>query len=150
MYTRILVPLDGSATSAAGLREATRLAADTPGATIRLLHVLDEVPALQVEAVMSARVIEKQEEFGEKLLKKAQAQVRRRGVQVEAVCARKITGRTADAIVAEAKKWKAHVIVMGTHGRSAIGRVVMGSNAEAVVRTAPVPVLLVRAARGKA
>jgi nucleotide-binding universal stress UspA family protein len=34
--------------------------------------------------------------------------------------------------------------VMGTHGRRGINRMVLGSDAEAVLRTAPVPVLMVR------
>jgi nucleotide-binding universal stress UspA family protein len=35
--------------------------------------------------------------------------------------------------------------VLGTHGRRGLSRLVMGSDAEGVVRTASVPVLLVRA-----
>lgn len=147
MYNRILVPIDGSRTSATGLKEAIKLAADSPGATIRLLHVLDQLPALQgMEMAISSQVLDNLEQFGDKLLKKSRAEVQRHGVKVETVFSRK-AGRTADAIVAEAKKWKAHVIVMGTHGRGGIGRVVMGSDAEAVVRTAPVPVLLVRSGK---
>jgi nucleotide-binding universal stress UspA family protein len=35
--------------------------------------------------------------------------------------------------------------VLGTHGRRGLRRLVLGSDAELVLRTAPVPVLLVRA-----
>lgn len=51
------------------------------------------------------------------------------------------------AIVQEAKKQRADLIVLGTHGRRGMKRLVMGSDAEEVVRTAPVPVLLVRAGK---
>lgn len=47
----------------------------------------------------------------------------------------------------EAKKQRADLIVQGTHGRRGMTRLVMGSDAEEVVRTAPVPVLLVRAGK---
>ena len=36
------------------------------------------------------------------------------------------------------------LIVMGTHGRRGLRRLTLGSDAELVVRSAPVPVLLVR------
>ena len=42
MYQKILVPVDGSTTSAAGLAEAIRLAQLTQG-QLRLVHVVDEL-----------------------------------------------------------------------------------------------------------
>ena len=45
MYQRILVPVDGSPTSNAGLSEAIRLAKLT-GARVRVLHVVDETAFL--------------------------------------------------------------------------------------------------------
>ena len=45
----------------------------------------------------------------------------------------------------EARKLRADLIVLGTHGRRGLRRLVLGSDAEQVVRTASVPVLLVRA-----
>ena len=43
MYQRILVPVDGSPTSNAGLAEAIKLAKLTD-ARVRVLHVVDEMP----------------------------------------------------------------------------------------------------------
>jgi nucleotide-binding universal stress UspA family protein len=51
----------------------------------------------------------------------------------------------ADAIVAYATAQEIDLIVVGTHGRGVIKRLIMGSVAERVVRTAPCPVLAVRA-----
>jgi nucleotide-binding universal stress UspA family protein len=45
-----------------------------------------------------------------------------------------------------AKEWRADLIIMGTHGRRGVNRLVFGSDAELVIRTAPVPVMLVRSA----
>ena len=45
----------------------------------------------------------------------------------------------------QARQWPADLIVIGTHGRRGVGRMLLGSDAEQIVRTAPVPVLLVRA-----
>ena len=56
-YKRILVPVDGSPTSNAGLREAIRLA-QGEGATLRLVHVADQ-HYVAVMGVESARGIER-------------------------------------------------------------------------------------------
>ena len=145
MYKRILVPIDGSRTAAAGLREAIRLASGVSGATIRLLHVMDPLPAMQgMEVMITDQLIESMEGFGKKVLKNAKSLVQRHRIGVDTVFERQATGRTSQAIVRQAGKWRADIIVMGTHGRRGVSRVVMGSDAEAVVRSAPAPVLLVR------
>jgi nucleotide-binding universal stress UspA family protein len=51
----------------------------------------------------------------------------------------------ADAIVKYAKANEIDLIVTGTHGRGMVKHFLMGSVAERVVRTAPCPVLTVRA-----
>jgi len=48
MYTRILVPVDGSATAERGLREAMQWAAQ-PKAALVLLHVVDDdTPSIEL------------------------------------------------------------------------------------------------------
>ena len=51
----------------------------------------------------------------------------------------------ADTITAYARENSIDLIVTGTHGRGGIQHLLMGSVAERVVRTAPCPVLTVRA-----
>ena len=51
-------------------------------------------------------------------------------------------------LVDQAKQWNADLIVMGTHGRRGLRRLALGSDAELVVRSASVPVLLVRGDAG--
>ena len=145
MYNRILVPIDGSRTAAAGLREAIRLASGNTRATIRLLHVMDPLPAMQgMELLITDQLIENMEQFGARVLKDAKSLVQRHGIGVDTVFQKQALGRTSDAIVRHARKWRADLIVMGTHGRRGVSRIVLGSDAEAVLRTAPAPVLLVR------
>jgi nucleotide-binding universal stress UspA family protein len=55
------------------------------------------------------------------------------------------TGDTRDTIRHVADEVHADLIVMGTHGRRGVSRALLGSIAEMVVRTAPCPVLTVRA-----
>jgi len=82
---------------------------------------------------------------GRKVLAKAEALARDRGVEAKALLVETKGASIADTILAQAKKLRADVIVLGTHGRRGLRRAVMGSDAEAVLRDARVPVLLVRA-----
>ena len=54
-------------------------------------------------------------------------------------------GDPAGVIVHLAQERRCDLIVMGTHGRTGLGRLLLGSVAERVMRTAPCPVLTVRA-----
>lgn len=150
MYRHILVPVDGSPTSQRGLKEAASLA-KTLGATVRLVHIVDETAlTLNPEAATAtAPLLEQFAEAGKQVLQEAVAAAQRDGVQVETAMHENIAGRVADRILDEAAKWPADLIVMGTHGRRGLRHAVLGSDAEAVVRSAKVPVLLVRSPEGE-
>jgi nucleotide-binding universal stress UspA family protein len=145
MYSRILVPLDGSATAQRGLEHAMGLAGAL-GATLRVLHVVD---ARQLIAEASADSPESRLEAwrmaGEHLVASVARQVRDAGVDVEGVVRYDPGLRVSDLIVCEAMDGRADLIVMGTHGRRGLRRLALGSDAELVLRESPVPVLLVRA-----
>jgi hypothetical protein len=54
-------------------------------------------------------------------------------------------GDVPELIVEVAQETVADLIVMGTHGRTGLGRLLLGSVAERVLRTAPCPVLTLKA-----
>jgi nucleotide-binding universal stress UspA family protein len=146
MYQRILVPTDGSATASKGLTEAVTLAKLT-GGRIRLLHVVDTLPiAIGGDGMGSyaADLIPFLRKGGQAILDQALKGVESEGVPVEATLREVIAGRVCDVVVEEASTWKADLIVLGTHGRRGVRRMLLGSDAEQVLRSAAVPVLLVR------
>jgi nucleotide-binding universal stress UspA family protein len=146
MYKRILVPVDGSATSAKGLGEAIRLAKLT-GASLELVNVVDGMSlALGVEAyaTYSQDVLAALRDGAREILDNAQARAASAGVGADTKAIETFGARVADLIVDEAVAAKADLIVIGTHGRRGIGRWLLGSDAEQILRLAPVPVLLVR------
>ena len=151
MFKRILVAVDGSSPSTAGLKSAMQLAKDQK-ARLVILHVLDDfMPAGSYEGVYVPAdyvnsYVRAIRESGEKVLDKAVSAARKNGVDVDPAMAHTRNRTVARAILDQAKKSNADVIVLGTHGRRGFQRVLMGSDAEAVVREAAVPVLLVRAA----
>lgn len=144
MYSRILVPVDGSETAALGLTEAIRLA-KAAGARLRLVHVVNElIPMPYAAGYDLARLIDTLRVGGEALLAESRAAARAAGVEAETVLVEAIGGQAGAAIVRQASEWPAELIVMGTHGHRGLRRIVLGSDAEYVVRRTPVPVLLIR------
>lgn len=145
MYARILVPIDGSATSERGLHEALALAKRL-GSSIVLLHAVEAYPMMMEMASATTwdRIAESLRQAGRSVLEAAHRTAVARGVACEAVLEDVVAARVADIILDQAKSRSCELIVMGTHGRRGLGRTLLGSNAELVVRQSPVPVLLVR------
>ncbi|OWQ88598.1 universal stress protein UspA [Roseateles aquatilis] len=146
MYAKILVPVDGSPTSNAGLAEAIRLA-KLSGGEIQLLHALD----LQAFAMMSSAGLgitpdnfEQIRGAGRKVLDDAAAQVTAAGIAVTTQLSESLASRVSDLVTEACRAWGGEVIVLGTHGRRGFSRALLGSDAELIVRYAEVPVLLVR------
>jgi nucleotide-binding universal stress UspA family protein len=145
MYKRILVPVDGSAASTRGLREAIKLA-KAQHAALRLVHVVDELlldPSYGTAANYQI-FFEAVRTSGKALLKQMASIVRETGIEPQTELLETIGGRAADLIIESARKWPADLIVMGTHGRRGIRRLLLGSDAELVLHSAPVPVLMIR------
>lgn len=147
MYDKILVPVDGSATSNQGLREAIKLA-KLCGAQLRLIHVVDLLSynlATASDASLSAEVWKALKDGGAQVLAQALATVTAEGLKADTKMFENLASRVSELVIDEARDWGAGLIVLGTHGRRGVGRMVLGSDAEQIVRHASVPVLLVRA-----
>ncbi len=146
MYSRILVPIDGSATSRRGLDEAIALARRL-GSSLQLLNVIDARMLIGDVAIYAPpnQLLDDWRAAGDKLLADAAAQARAQGVAADVKLRNDPGQRVCDLILDEARDSGAGLIVMGTHGRRGLSRLTLGSDAELVVRASPVPVLLVRA-----
>jgi len=145
IYQRILVPIDGSATSERALQEAIKLAEGK--AQLRVAYVLEEIFPLDTESyafIDYAALQEAVRHTGERTLAQAAEKARQSGMTAETALLDAKGERIAGVIKDDALHWQADLIVIGTHGRSGLSRLLLGSVAEGVARDAPVPVLLVR------
>lgn len=143
-YKRILVPVDGSPTSAKGLKEAIKLARESR-AKLLLVYVVEEYAAFAAPELGAnvGPLLDALSAAGRKALARIERSARAAGARPETLLVEDFGGRVADAIVQQAKRWRADLVVMGTHGRRGVKRVLLGSDADLVVRYSPVPVLLI-------
>lgn len=146
MYKRILVPVDGSATSNRGLDEAMALAKSS-GGDLHLVHVIDLHAFMYASSdgmVMADATLNSLHEAGRALLARFEAKVTGAGLKVSSGMVDTVAGTVGHAIVEQAQAFNADLIVMGTHGRRGVRRLILGSDAATVASLAKVPVLLVR------
>ncbi len=144
MYKRILVPIDGSATSDRALQEAINLI-DAQPSQLRLVHVIDDLRFLDAEGYMDyVELRELTRKIGERALEKAREVAMQADITVEISLLEANGERIASVIDEEAARWAADLIVIGTHGRTGFNHLLFGSVAEGVVRGTSLPVLLVR------
>ncbi|KAK45582.1 universal stress protein UspA [Caballeronia jiangsuensis] len=147
MYSRILVPLDGSAIASRALDEALALTHDAD-AQIQALYVIDAPPVCGRASPSSFQ------DFHDSYAKEGKAVCADAAVRMEQThfqgSTRVVEVNLADddlaqRIATSALEFGADLIVMGTHGRRGWRRIALGSVAERLVRLAPCPVLLVPA-----
>lgn len=154
MYKRILVAVDGSATSERALREGIRLAKEQR-ARLRLVHVVDELTVQGERPATPGEFWQAVREAGEHILESARARAAKGGIKPETKLLEirtfgSLVRRVPNLIVAEADRWRADLVVIGTHGRRGMSKLLLGSVADGVVRTSGTSVLLVRGAERKA
>jgi nucleotide-binding universal stress UspA family protein len=145
MYSKILVPIDGSPTSTRGLNEAIKIA-KSQGSQLCLVHIVNELILDYAfsPGLYAANLIESRVKAGKAVLEAGESAAQREGVNATSVLLESIGAVAADLILQQARKFHADLIVMGTHGRRGLFRLALGSDAEQVVRAATVPVVLVR------
>jgi nucleotide-binding universal stress UspA family protein len=142
-FGKILVPLDFSRHSEVALDLAIALAKEH-GGKVLLFHAY-ELPAAVTMAygvAIPQSLWDGVQEAAQERLDQALARVK--AARVEGVT-QFTTGPAPDAITAAAAAQKADLIVMGTRGLTGLKHALLGSVAERVLRTAPCPVLTVKA-----
>src|SRR3569623_1219687 len=117
MYKRILVAVDGSATSERALREAATIARGAQG-QLQHVHVVDEfIYYWDADYIAQTEVAEAFAARGRELLYKASASVSDAGISVATKLIEPIGRRVPALIAEEAEPWPADHIEKGSPGR---------------------------------
>ncbi len=148
MFERILVPLDGSSLAELALPLAAEMARRFE-ASVTLTRVV--LPPHVVSHTAGAAYASLLTGLREVALDEASAylQGQAASLQAQGVAAgiHLVDGEpVADMILEVAEAIAADLVVMSTHGRSGVSRWVFGSVADRLLRSARMPILLVRAA----
>ncbi len=145
-FDTILVPTDFSDDAARALETAIQLAKQYSGRIV-LLHAYPVDLPITYPGFSGGGMIP--EDFYRELRAQADAHVQQVAKEAAGsgvdVTGKAVTSPASAAIVAEAELLPADLIVMGTRGRTGLKHILLGSVAERVVRTAPCPVLSVKA-----
>jgi nucleotide-binding universal stress UspA family protein len=151
MYTRVVVPLDGSETAEEVLDEAISLA-KLNGAELHLVRVADSRTLEQIggegmmwDAATIGSLLDEEEQASVAYLNEVAERLKTENVEATTETLR---GSVVNSLLSVAKP--GDMIAIATHGRSGIKRWFLGSVAEELVRRATVPLLIVRAQRAEA
>jgi nucleotide-binding universal stress UspA family protein len=149
-FHRVLVPLDGSEFSEAGLEQAIEVFGE--GLTLHLLRIV-EVPTIPAAGMADGGLALNYglvEEYMD-ATRDAANQYMRTMIEKLTAAGHTVTGDLREGLVAEeiqkaAVEQQSDAIAMATHGRGGLGRIVFGSVAERVLHEADRPLLLTKPA----
>nr|WP_298058116.1 universal stress protein [uncultured Halomonas sp.] len=145
MYTRILVPIDGSEHAKEALSVACKLL-EKGASTLYLLHVPETLGYTTslvwgIGAINAGASFDEREEAGKKLLEQAVKSAQEQGAQhIEEILTQ---GDPVRVILDTAKTCDADTIVMGSRGLSDLAGVVIGSVSHKVSHSAKCRVITV-------
>lgn len=146
--TKILVPLDFSASSGAALAMATALA-ERFGAELHLLHVVPMLPANngldeypQIQSPLEAAFMKESQDRAEQSLAKYMGPLVALGVKASSTA--EIGSDVVGNILTAIESQRIDMVVISTHGISGWRPLVFGSIAEKLIRLVQCPLMLLR------
>jgi nucleotide-binding universal stress UspA family protein len=147
-FRRVLVPLDGSALAEKALGVAGEVVRAAGGELFltRIPTVPGYASALPETMGVSVDLLSEHAAEATDYLEALAARLEQAGLTVSIDVELRWSGTVADGILASAQEHDAEFITMTTHGRTGLSRWLLGSIADEVVRSARLPVWLVRGA----
>jgi nucleotide-binding universal stress UspA family protein len=147
MYKKILVPLDGSELAECVFPHVENFVKGCNVRQIVFASVVEPtLPSFHGEFPVSMEEVEERDaarqSAAQEYLKQVVDRLQYEGAQMHAEL---IVGRIAESLVDFAEHNDVDLILIATHGRSGVTRWVRGSVADKILRSADVPVMMVRA-----
>jgi nucleotide-binding universal stress UspA family protein len=153
LFSKILVPLDGSEHSLKALEEAAQIAKKFSG-NITLIHVYSVQPimmpepstvgSLSIPIITGAEVstmIEAAKKLGNRILEDGEQRIKTSGLQVEKML---VEGHAVEEIVRVANQGSFDLIVIGARGVSHMREMLLGSVTDGVMHHVRCPVLVMK------
>lgn len=141
MFSKVLVPVDGSDNSFRALDAAISLA-KTTGASLTAMHVIENPPTVYVESQkLLNELLAKYRSESAKVLDKCKQKADEAGVKLETVIAE---GDPASNITGYAHREGFDLIIIGSRGLGRFKEMVLGSVSNKVLHHAKCGVLVVK------
>jgi nucleotide-binding universal stress UspA family protein len=144
LFSRILVPVDGSRYSLSAACMAARLG-KIHSAELRIFHVIDDTLLDQLArfSKQDREAVHKElQTSAQAFLKDMRCELHEMIISISEMIIRE--GIPHEVILEEAQSWNADLIVMGKLGRRGISHILLGSVAERVIEFSEIPVLVVK------
>ena len=146
MYKKIMIPLDGSELAECVLPHVEAFIKGFNASDVILVRVVEHERSYQGEYTIPSEMLAKRESetksSAKDYLDKIGNRLKHEGAALHAEV---IVGNVTESLANYAEKNDIDLILIATHGRSGVTRWVRGSVADKVLRSANVPVLMVRA-----
>jgi nucleotide-binding universal stress UspA family protein len=141
MFSKILVPVDGSDHSLRALEHALFLA-KSAGSRVTAIHVIEKPPTVYVESQKLLNdIMTKYRNESTKVLDRCKELAAGKGIKIETAIAE---GDAASNIADYAKKQDFDIIVIGSRGLGRFKEMVVGSVSNKVLHQAKCSVLIVK------
>ena len=143
MYSKILVPLDGTKFAERAVQQAEEIGQATKAEIILFQVVQNPIRSVPIAAGQKEETKATQEEIDktDAYLQKVASPLKAKGIKV---CCDIAVGEPTGAILKKAHKEDVDLIVMSTHNEGDLYKLVVGSIAEKVLLGTKRPVLLVK------
>ena len=141
MFSKVLVPVDGSDNSFRAL-DAALLLSEKLGSKVTAIHIMEEIPVLHIQSEkLLKELVDAYKKEMQSILSKCTEIATRKGVSINT---KLLQGNVGSTILDFCEKEKFDIIVMGSRGMGKFKELVLGSVSNKIVHHSSCPVMIVR------
>jgi nucleotide-binding universal stress UspA family protein len=141
MFTKILVPADGSDNSYRAL-EAALVFSEKLGSSISVVNVMEQVPITHIESEkLLNELLEAYKKENQEILSKCSDIAHQKGIIIKTVL---LQGNPAPVILDYIKKENLDLVIMGSRGMGKFKELILGSVSSKIMHHSPCAVMIIR------
>ena len=141
MFSKILVPVDGSNNSYKAL-EAALVLSEKLGSKISVVNVMEQVPITHIESEkLLSELLEAYKKENQEILSKCSDIAHQKGITIKTVL---LQGNPAPVILDYSKKENFDLVIMGSRGMGKFKELILGSVSSKIVHHSPCAIMIIR------
>ena len=141
MFTKILVPVDGSDNSYKAL-EAALVLSEKLGSNISVVNVMEQVPITHIESEkLLNELLEAYKKENQEILSKCSDIAHQKGITIKTVL---LQGNPAPVILDYSKKENFDLVIMGSRGMGKFKELILGSVSSKIVHHSPCAIMIIK------